>query len=238
MSWSRFGLIVGSFLLLGQGALSERSSAEQLRQTVHLKDGRVFEGRILKTDLNTMAVSRAAGGIRLMSNNAIAEMRFDPGNGDPLVFHFEHWINGAAKIERQGRIVVIEDWVEPDPAQVAAVSAKADTVPPDLSFSLVAGEEGGRPTLIQLKLSKPASAPISIIYTTSDGTATADADYKALAGVLTFEEGEQVRELEVPIVDDGLAEDAEFLKLIVNADPNFVKLNGNDEIMALIRDND
>ncbi len=238
MGWSRFGLIVGSILLLGLGFLNEKSSAEQLRQTIHLKDGRVIEGSILKTDLNTMAVSRAAGGVRLTSNNRIAEMRFDPGNGDALVFHFEHWIDGATKIERQGRVVAIEDWVEQDQPQAADAVSATDAVPPDLSFSQVAGEEGGRATIIQLKLSKPASAPITIVYTTSDGTATADADYEALAGVLTFERGEQVRELEVPIVDDGLVEDSEFLKLIVNADPNFVKLNGNEEIMALIRDND
>jgi Domain of unknown function (DUF4394)/Calx-beta domain/Domain of unknown function (DUF4214) len=50
-------------------------------------------------------------------------------------------------------------------------------------------------------------------YTTSDGTATAGADYQAVSGELLFQPGEQSKTFQVPILDDGQMEGVESVNL-------------------------
>ena len=45
---------------------------------------------------------------------------------------------------------------------------------------------------------------VTVDYATADGSATADADYSATAGTLTFAPGETAKTVLVPITDDAL----------------------------------
>src|SRR5205085_49070 len=52
---------------------------------------------------------------------------------------------------------------------------------------------------------------VTVDYTTSNGTATAGADYGAVSGTLSFAPGQTVKTIVVPIIDDAIAErDADF----------------------------
>jgi len=61
-----------------------------------------------------------------------------------------------------------------------------------------------------------ADGPVTINYTTSDGSAHAPGDYTAQAGTLTFLSGETSKYITVPVINDGIAESAETLNLILS----------------------
>jgi len=54
---------------------------------------------------------------------------------------------------------------------------------------------------------------VTVDYATSDGTATAGADYTATSGTLTFAAGEKTRTVNVPILDDAVDEGEETFVL-------------------------
>jgi Ca2+-binding RTX toxin-like protein len=91
------------------------------------------------------------------------------------------------------------------------------TLPPALP-SLAVGDvsvgEGAAPNAsFVLSLSAPAATPISVDYSTSDGSATAPADYESRSGTVTFAPGETAKTVAVPVVDDATSEDAETFAL-------------------------
>lgn len=62
--------------------------------------------------------------------------------------------------------------------------------------------EGGDFAIAEVRLSNPSDFRIFVDYATSDGTADSIFDYVATAGVLTFEPGMTLKEIEVPVVQD------------------------------------
>ena len=58
---------------------------------------------------------------------------------------------------------------------------------------------------------------LTVQYATSDGTATAPADYEAISGTLVFAPGEALKQLRVPIVDDDEIEDDESFYVALSA---------------------
>lgn len=73
--------------------------------------------------------------------------------------------------------------------------------------------------LITVKLDKPWNAPVTIKYTTQDGSATAGQDYIATQGTLTFAPGQVITTFSVGITNDTLREYWETAKLILS-DPS------------------
>src|SRR5579862_109903 len=66
--------------------------------------------------------------------------------------------------------------------------------------SATQGTGGTTPMVFQVMLSAASSRVVSVGYETSDGTATAPADYVATSGTLTFSPGETAKTITVPIV--------------------------------------
>ena len=64
-----------------------------------------------------------------------------------------------------------------------------------------------------MELSRAVEAPVTVDYETADGTATAGRDYTAKRGTVTFAPGRTRRTVEVPVLRDGEAEDAETVVL-------------------------
>ncbi len=66
-----------------------------------------------------------------------------------------------------------------------------------------------------VSLSQPANGPVSVDFTTADGTATAGtcgnpgADYVTTSGQVAFSAGQQVKTINVPICSDAFADDGE-----------------------------
>ncbi len=79
--------------------------------------------------------------------------------------------------------------------------------------------EGGTATL-SATLSAPSSQTITVQYATSDGTATAGADYTASSGTLTFAPGVTSQNISVPTAGDALDEPDETFNIALSSPVN------------------
>ena len=90
--------------------------------------------------------------------------------------------------------------------------------PVAVSVAAARAEEGTDETLdFAVTLSRAASGTVAVAYATTDGTATAGADYTARKGQLTFEPGETATTVRVPVLDDAHDEGEETLSLRLSA---------------------
>jgi aryl-phospho-beta-D-glucosidase BglC (GH1 family) len=93
--------------------------------------------------------------------------------------------------------------------------------PPNVSIGNVSLNEGHvttRTARFTVSLSAVASGPVTVAYTTANGTATAGNDYTAKSGTLSFAAGETTKTIDVTIVGDKLVEANEtFLVRLTSA---------------------
>ena len=86
---------------------------------------------------------------------------------------------------------------------------------------------------------QPASGrTVTAGYATADATATAGADYTAVAGTLTFPAGATTRTLAVPITDDARDEAAETFTVLLNAMTNANRSASTHTATGTVEDND
>jgi hypothetical protein len=81
--------------------------------------------------------------------------------------------------------------------------------------SVTEGDPGGpaRQVTFTLTLDNPSTAPVSVSYFTTAGTATANDDFVPTAGIVTFVPGQTVAFVSVPIIGDLVVEPAEAFTL-------------------------
>ena len=94
-----------------------------------------------------------------------------------------------------------------------------DTVlgPVGISIADAEVEEGTNAVLVfAVALSRAASSQLTIDYATSDGTATAGADYTATSGMLTIDAGSSSGSIEVGVIDDEHNEGSETFTLTLS----------------------
>ncbi|GEP54509.1 Calx-beta domain-containing protein [Reyranella soli] len=72
--------------------------------------------------------------------------------------------------------------------------------------SITEGDSGTSQLTFTVKLSQAATGPVTVSYSTANGTATAGSDYSALTGTLTFAAGETTKTITVPITGDTTVE--------------------------------
>ncbi len=97
--------------------------------------------------------------------------------------------------------------------------------PAALSVADVEVEEGADATLaFVVTLSKARAATTTVQYATSDGSATAGADYTLTSGTLTFGRLETTKTVSVPVLDDSHDEGSETLTLTLSNASDNVRL--------------
>ncbi len=87
----------------------------------------------------------------------------------------------------------------------AADGPTAPPIVPTLTIadaSITEGDSGTSQLTFTVKLSQGASGPVTVAYSTANGTATAGADYTAASGTITFAAGETTRTIAIPISGD------------------------------------
>jgi Calx-beta domain/FG-GAP-like repeat/FG-GAP repeat len=85
------------------------------------------------------------------------------------------------------------------------------------------GHTGTRPGTFTVSLSGPYDVPVMIGYATANGTATADGDYQAASGTLTFAPGETSKTIAVLVNGDRLGEpDETFFVNLSNLNYGFI----------------
>ncbi len=98
--------------------------------------------------------------------------------------------------------------------------------------SVQEGNSGPIPMSFTVALSASSTSPVTVDYATSNGTATAGADYTAVSGTLTFSPGETTKTITVPIFGDTDAEPDETFALTLSnpSSGTFTKPTGTGTI--------
>jgi hypothetical protein len=114
--------------------------------------------------------------------------------------------------------------------------------PPTISItdkSVLEGNSGQADALFTVRLSTASGKVITVRYVTADDTATtADNDYKAVAGVLTFNPGETSKTLAVPILGDRQVELDETFFVNLTDLVNLSRTNNDTQGVGQIRNED
>ena len=77
----------------------------------------------------------------------------------------------------------------------------------------------------------------TVSFATSNGTATAGSDYTETSGTLTFTQGQTIKTLRVPVIDDALDENSETVNLTLS-NPTGFTLGSKNTASLTILDND
>ena len=88
---------------------------------------------------------------------------------------------------------------------------------PVVSIADAAAAEGAGTMSFAVTLSSASRRPVSVDWSTADGTATAGADYEAATGRLTFAAGEIGKTVAVTLLDDAAGEDDETFTVTLSA---------------------
>jgi len=107
---------------------------------------------------------------------------------------------------------------------------------PALSISDAASpNEAAAPASLSVSLSAPSQKIVTADYATSDGTATAGADYTAVTGQLTFTPGVVSQTISVPVLSDTVDEDSETV-FVTLSNPASSTINDNQGELTIIDD--
>jgi len=95
------------------------------------------------------------------------------------------------------------------PTRLAVEELEDRRVPAALSISdatLIEGNSGTTNALVTVKLANNSNPPVSVNYSTANGTALAGSDYQAVSGTLNFKKGETSKSILIPVIGDGVHE--------------------------------
>ncbi|HEU4594438.1 MAG TPA: FG-GAP-like repeat-containing protein [Pyrinomonadaceae bacterium] len=92
------------------------------------------------------------------------------------------------------------------------------TPSPRLRFTTggAAASEAAGTVSVEVQRTGSAESPVSVNFTTSDGTATAGSDYTATSGTLTFATGETLKTISVPVNNDAAIEPDETIRITLS----------------------
>ena len=77
-------------------------------------------------------------------------------------------------------------------------------------------ETSGASVDFTVRLDRSAPSPVTVDYATSDGTATAGADYTSASGTLTFAAGGDSKTIAVPMLEDSVDEGSETFTMTLS----------------------
>jgi photosystem II stability/assembly factor-like uncharacterized protein len=100
-------------------------------------------------------------------------------------------------------------------------------------FSL---EDVGNLTITVLRTGG-SKGTLSVNYATADGTAQAGSDYSAVSGTLVFADGETSKTFTIPIVNDGVTEPNETLRLVLSGITDLERLGNPYTATVTLQDN-
>jgi hypothetical protein len=122
--------------------------------------------------------------------------------------------------------------------KTAVVTILDDEVSVQFSSANYSVSEAGPAATITLVRSGPVSAPFTVNYATSNGTATAGADYTAKTGTVSFAAGVVSQTFSVPILNDTLVEGNETVNLLLSNPTGVAQLGPRRTAVLTIVDND
>lgn len=91
---------------------------------------------------------------------------------------------------------------------------------------------------INVNRTNGSTGTVTVHYATADGTAHAPADYTSTSGTLTFNDGETIKPITVPIIDDNTPEGFENFTLTLSSPTGGAVLGGTTLANLSIQDNE
>jgi serine protease AprX len=121
----------------------------------------------------------------------------------------------------------------------AAYRAAEAAEPPALAVadaSVSEGTGGTKPLTFTVTLARPSTRPVTVAYTTVDGSAKAGSDFTAASGTLSFAPGEREQRLTVAIGGDAVVEPRETFTVHLDSPTNATL--GRADATGTIEDDD
>ena len=169
------------------------------------------EPRVSYAVLRDESFAVTGGGVRkarrVDGRNDLREIHIEPKGWDDVTV----MLAGGRACGTEGAICTAD-------GKVLANTAVA-RVPGPLALSVAdarVDEAPGAVLAFAVTLNRAASGTVTVDYATSDGTATAGADYTAASGTLTFAPGETAKTVNVPVLDDAHDDGGETLTLTLS----------------------
>jgi uncharacterized delta-60 repeat protein len=134
-------------------------------------------------------------------NGLVTTDIFSRGNPDSV---------NALALQPDGKIVAVGDTLDAFGNNAVAVArylgdpGQLNCIPNPPGGHLI-GESAGLASVI-VQRTDGATGTVTVDYATSDGTATAGADYTPVSGTLTFPDGQTSQTINIPLLDDGTLE--------------------------------
>jgi hypothetical protein len=125
-----------------------------------------------------------------------------------------------------------------DTSEFSACLANQGGLPSASVANTSAAENAGNMVFTVTLSGAPVFTPVTVAYTTADGTATSPGDYTATSGTVTFNAGETTKPVNVPIVNDTLDENNETLTLTLSNPTNALLASGQSSATGTINDDD
>lgn len=128
----------------------------------------------------------------------------------------------------------------PSSAPLTIINNDAQPQPGQLRFSAAGysvSENGGVASIVIMR-SGGADGTVTVNYATSNGTATAGADYSTTTGTLTFNPGVTSRSFNIPIIDDAAYEGNEIVNLVISSPTGGATLGSPGAAVLTIVEND
>ncbi|HEV7377360.1 MAG TPA: Calx-beta domain-containing protein [Pyrinomonadaceae bacterium] len=125
-------------------------------------------------------------------------------------------------------------------SEFAASISGAVNNPGTLQFSVnqITQFENSGSFKIDVTRTNGSAGTVTVQYATNDANAKAPADYTQTSGTLTFLNGETLKTITIPIVDDATPEGYELFELTLNNPTNGATLGGNTHASLIIQDNE
>ena len=191
----------------------------------HILNGRqVTTSRELRYDYSTFDIEATAGddydtttGTYVIPvGHSRSQLASFPSNYDDIDEHTERF--GVHLTIDAGPPLSHTHWI---------YSIVDDDPPPELSVEDDTAEEVDGSLEFRVTLSVESGKEITVGYATSDGSATAPADYAETSRTLTINAGETEATISVPIVNDGIVESDETMTLTLSNPRNVTISDGS-----------
>lgn len=130
-------------------------------------------------------------------------------------------------------------------ASISRITLTNDDALPQIVFANASLAEGSNDQLnnvsFTVRLNRSYPLPVTIDYATQDSTATGGIDYQAVSGTLTFQPGDTLEMITIPVLGDRIVESNEIIKLLfsnavnatVSANAYRITLTNDDSYPAI-----
>jgi len=135
------------------------------------------------------------------------------------------------------RTVTIKDYYAISTAQRLKINFAGSSLPgiAITDVSLTEGNSGLKPFNFVVSLSKTSSQPVTVRYSTGNGTGIAPSDYITNTGILTFGAGQTLRTITVNVVGDTVVEARETFSVDLRT-PTAATISDNQGIGRIVND--